>query len=217
MSAARAVALAGVLVASVACGSGEAVTPLPGFGAAPPPSAAAAEPSPAGRLPEGCDGLLPQDELAAVLGLPPGGMSVEAVVGAPAPAVDRIARTTCTWSVDEPSWPYRGVVLRVTAAAYRDAAASERQRLRNTAASGGAPVPPDAALGAVAASFVDSAVDSAVDGAEDSAGESVLLTAYDVFTVDLAVPRPAAGPEPARVLADVARRVFARLHPAAPA
>jgi hypothetical protein len=188
-----------------ACASAPGVVPLPTFAASAsaPTSAPSPLAEPGHRLPADCEQLAGHDELAGLFGLPMDSVAVRTVQGTRAPAVGRVERMTCTYTVSEPAAPpQRGVVLQMTVGAYRDAAAARDQHERNVAdqrAGASSVVQPE--LGAAAATLVR------------RGAENVLLSSFDGVTLDLDLGwQPPALP-PADLLVDLARRVWARLAP----
>jgi hypothetical protein len=198
---------AGVLgLVVVACAPAAAgPTPLPTFTSPASPAAQAAPDGPPALLPE-CEEVLSRAEAPALLGLPVDGIGLTTVVGEPAPAVGRLARTTCVYTVAGPGGAGRGEVLRLTLGAFGDAAAAHEQSARNAGELG---------TGARAAFPVEMGAAGATAVERDDI--TMLLVSYDHFTVDLVI-RPAlvgSGPggNAVALTDDLARRVLDRLAP----
>jgi hypothetical protein len=197
-----------VLVAgATACGAQvPTAVPVPTFPAASvaPTTTSVPELDDGRLLPADCEQIVGHDELPGLFGLPVDSVSVRTVQGVPAPSVGRVERVDCTYTVTDPTAPLRGVVLRMTLGAYSDVASARAQHDRNVAdqrAGASAVEKPD--LGEAAATVVE------------HGPETVLLTSYEEVTVDLELPGRSAPLSPRDLLTDLARRVLARLAPAA--
>jgi hypothetical protein len=194
-----------VVSCATACASAPVDVPVPTFEpvSQTPARLSAVEDTDDG-LPADCAQLVGDDELSALLGLPVDSVTVRTVMGAPSPSVGRLERLSCTYTMSVAVGPHpQGVVLRMTAGAYTDAAAAHDQHERNmTDEGGGGSDEGRPELGIVAA------------GLAQHDADSMLLTSLDRFTLDLDLP-PRQGPlPPADLLVDLARRVLARLAPA---
>jgi hypothetical protein len=194
---------AAMVVGVAACASEPTVVPVPTF-----PQAVATPtngPAPAREaghsLPADCEALVGHDELSALFGLPLGSVTVRTVQGTPSPSVGRLERMSCTYTVSSPAAsPLQGVVLEITAGAYRDATAARDQHERNVA---------DERVGASRATKPDLGDASATLVERD--GQSVLLTSFDTVTLDLDLTRRPGPWSPADLLTDLARRGLARV------
>ena len=207
-------AAAAVAVAFVCCwlsvgGPRPSETALPAF--RPPPAAVAATPAPrTGLLPD-CTELLPTSiDPAALLAQPSGSVAVHTVVGTPAPAVDLLARTSCTYhrvGSTKSSAGGSGTLSQVNLSAFATPAAAEIQRQRNIAAGGAGPGSTTApvTLGAAHATLLTGPT------------ATILMTSYDRYTITASLP-PGLFPagEASDVLIDLTRRALAStLDPAA--
>ena len=189
-----------VVTTATACASAPVTVPVPTFDPVPPSATAPPAAGPEGGLPADCAELLEPDELAALFGLPLDTVVVRTIQGTPSPSVGRRARMTCTYTTGNAP----GVVLRLTAGVFDDVAAARAQHERNVAdGRAGTSGSAQPALGTAAATLLERGTGAA------------LLTASDAVTLDLDLPR--AGPLPTTdLLVDLARRLLARLTPAAP-
>jgi len=139
-------------------------------------------------------------DAAALLGQPTGSVGVRTVLGVAAPSVGLVERMSCGYQRGQGA-----PVLQLGLAAFRDAPAAEKQRVRNVAAERGdtrAATP--VALGDARAVLLTQPT------------RSLLMVGYDRYTVTASlargvVPDPQVGP----VLADLVRRVLPTLVPAA--
>jgi hypothetical protein len=190
-----------VLTGAAACGAAPAVVPVPSFPAVAAPTTSPPAGSDPGRgLPADCEQLLGHDELPELLGLPVGSITVRIVLGVPAPAVGRLQRMDCTYTVTDPNAPPLGVVLQMSVGLYRDAAAARDQHDRNVADEQvGASSSRQPHLGAATATVVQ------------RGAEYVLLTTYGRLTVDFDLAPRAEPLPPEDLLTDLARRVLSRL------
>ena len=167
---------AAVLVLT-SCGSaaGEpGALPVPTFPAV--PTAAAAVGGGAvdqGRLPDDCTRLLAGNDLGALFGLPLDSVSVRTTIGAPAPAVGRTERLTCSYARTGGT---KGDLLDVNVSAYTDAEAATRQWRTNAAVEDGPHR--DVPLGAARGVLVERQTDA------------VLLVANGAETLTFVLPQP---------------------------
>jgi hypothetical protein len=185
------------MVGGSACGAAPPAVPVPALPPAAPPSTV--QPA-AASSDVSCAKLLPQDEAVAVLGLPLDGLAVGDVRGVPATAVGRTARETCTYTVVNPVWPVKGVVLVVTVGWFVDPASARAQHERNVAdVAGGGAVAPEHVGAATAAVVV-------------RRDRTLLLSVFRRINVDVEIANAVARPLTSRAaLDDVVRRVLARL------
>lgn len=165
----------------------------------PPPAKDAAHAAPrTGLLPE-CTQVLPDSiDPAALLAQPTGSVAVHGVVGTPAPSVDLLARTSCTYRRSGGKAP--GMLGQVNLSAFTNPAAAEAQRQRNVAAESSEPgsTTAPAALGAAHATLLNSATGA------------VLMTSYGRYTVTTSLPHAMFPPaEETDVLLDLTRRAMA--------
>lgn len=177
----------------------------------PPPVAAAAPTAPrTGLLPD-CAQLIPASiDPAALLAQPSGSVSVRPVIGTPAPAVDLLARTSCTYH--RPAAAGKGSAAQGSAAkgsdmlgqvslsAFATPAAAEVQRQRNVAVeqSDPATVAAPVALGAAHATRLA------------TPAATILMTSFDRYTVTTTLPHGLFPPnEENDVLNDLTRRAMA--------
>lgn len=167
---------AAVLVLT-SCGSaaGEpGALPVPTFAAT--PTAAAAGGAGAvdqGRLPDDCTRLLAGNDLGALFGLPLDSVSVRTTLGAPAPAVGRTERLTCSYARTGGT---KGDLLDVNVSAYTDAEAATKQWRTNAAVEDGPHR--DVPLGDARGVLVERPTDA------------VLLVANGAETLTFVLPQP---------------------------
>jgi hypothetical protein len=167
---------AAVLVLT-SCGSAAGdpgALPVPTFPAV--PTAAAAVGGGAvdqGRLPDDCTRLLAGNDLGALFGLPLESVSVRTTIGAPAPAVGRTERLTCSYARTGGS---KGDLLDVNVSAYTDAEAATRQWRTNAAVEDGPHR--DVPLGNARGVLVERPTDA------------VLLVANGAETLTFVLPQP---------------------------
>jgi hypothetical protein len=177
-------------------------TPVPSFTAQTGQSAGGPAVAPrATLLPADCAEVLTGTvDAAALLGQPTGSVGVRTVLGVASPSVGLLERMSCGYQRGQGA-----PVLQVGLAAFRDAPAADKQRMRNVAAERGdtrAATP--ISLGDTRAVLLSQPT------------RSLLMVAYDRYTVTASlahgvVPDAQVGP----VLADLVRRVLPTLAPAA--
>lgn len=190
-----------LLLGAAGCGGPQDPgTPVPTF--LPPPGTSAAaggEGRPAdGSIPTDCAGMLPADDLNALLGLPLGSVGVRSTIGVPEPSVGRTERVACRYAGTADG---QGTLLDLNVARYTDADAAERQWATNTGVESGERR--DVPLGAAKAALFE------------RARETVLMVTYDDDTITLVLPegpRPA-GATRADVVVDLALRVLPTVGP----
>lgn len=172
----------------------------------PPPVAAAAPAAPrTGLLPD-CAQLIPASiDPAALLAQPSGSVSVRPVIGTPAPAVDLLARTSCTYH--RPAATGKGsagkgsdMLGQVSLSAFATPAAAEVQRQRNVAVEQSDPATVSAPVALGAAHATRLATPAA----------TILMTSFDRYTVTTTLPHGLFPPnEENDVLNDLTRRALA--------
>lgn len=187
-------------------GSNPSAVAVPRF--LPPPAAAtAATATPrTGLLPD-CAQVLPGSvDPAALLAQPSGSVAVHPVVGTPSPSVALMARTSCTYH--RAGVKGNQTLGQVNLSAFADPAAAEAQRQRNLAAEQSGPGVSAApiALGAAHSTLIASPTGT------------VLMTAYDRYTVTTTLPHGLFPPDEERdVVIDLTRRALATTLVPAPA
>jgi hypothetical protein len=166
------------VLALTSCGSaaGEpGALPVPTFAAAPVVGGAAGAGGVVdqGRLPDDCTRLLAGNDLGALFGLPLDSVAVRTTLGAPAPAVGRTERLTCSYARTSGA---RGDLLDINISAYTDAEAATKQWRTNAAVEDGPHR--DVPLGDARGVLVERPTDA------------VLLVANGAETLTFVLPQP---------------------------
>jgi hypothetical protein len=126
-----------------------------------------------GRLPDDCTRLLAGNDLGALFGLPLDSVAVRTTIGAPAPAVGRTERLTCSYARTGGT---KGDLLDVNVSAYTDAEAATKQWRTNAAVEDGPHR--DVPLGNARGVLVERPTDA------------VLLVANGAETLTFVLPQP---------------------------
>jgi hypothetical protein len=166
------------VLALTSCGSaaGEpGALPVPTFAAAPASAGAAGGGGAVdqGRLPDDCTRLLAGNDLGALFGLPLDSVGVRTTIGAPAPAVGRTERLTCSYARTAGA---KGDLLDINISAYTDADAAAKQWRTNAAVEDGPHR--DVPLGDARGVLVERPTDA------------VLLVANGAETLTFVLPQP---------------------------
>jgi hypothetical protein len=165
------------LLALAACGSaaGEpGALPVPTFPSTPVAAAGGiGGPVDQGRLPDDCTRLLAGNDLGALFGLPLDSVSVRTTIGAPAPAVGRTERLTCSYARTSGA---KTDLLDVNVSAYTDVEAAAKQWRTNAAVEDGPHR--DVPLGDARGVLVERPTDA------------VLLVANGAETLTFVLPQP---------------------------
>ena len=166
------------MLALTSCGSaaGEpGALPVPTFAAAPAAAGAAGAGGAVdqGRLPDDCTRLLAGNDLGALFGLPLDSVAVRTTLGAPAPAVGRTERLTCSYARTSGA---KGDLLDINISAYTDAEAATKQWRTNAAVEDGPHR--DVPLGDARGVLVERPTDA------------VLLVANGAETLTFVLPQP---------------------------
>jgi hypothetical protein len=167
-----------MLLALAACGSAAGdpgALPVPTFPATPAAVAAAGANGVVdqGRLPDDCARLLTGNDLGALFGLPLDSVAVRTTIGAPAPAVGRTERLTCSYAR---SGGAKDDLLDVNISTYTDAEAAAKQWQTNIAVEDGPHR--DVPLGDARGVLVERPTDT------------VLLVANGTETLTFVLPQP---------------------------